>query len=716
MTDEYLTLTEVAGLAEVGISAASNWRSRHADFPRPHLVSGQERFAAGEIAQWLGRRRIPRNALKAGEEPGTTYGDRLSRIRGPVTRAEPDPTARLWTVMDELRGPLDAASAVELVLALLYLKRTDRVLWQSLIASDDGRTARELLGRVAPSAWPGGREAPLLPPVDSSVDRSLRTVIGAIDSIDFDETSQVAGRLSDALLERVERDTGRLGGRFTPPSVARCLVEALGGELSGTVYDPFGGSGELLTAAAGRGDVRLFGQLTGERSLRVAWLNTALHGSPATLRLGKPSVFDDKFAGETFDFILTNPAFNIADQAIAQRSWRFGTPPRHNANFAWLQHVVEKLAPRGRAAVLMPSMAGWVTGNREAEIRRRMVESGVVEGVVALPSFLFPLTSIATIIWLLRGADPDASPPGELRLVDATSIGTMVGGTHRVLDDQDVERVVSALRQREHDDDFARTVGLDEIRANDHVLHPPVYLRQSAAASTRDLRAEAETLTRELDDLRSRATRSRPDEYLREIAAASEHTSWEQVPLGELCAVLAGPAQLDRGGPGTPRTPLVLPRNVQDSRISHERLDTVAPEVADRNMRFELVEGDIVFIRVGTLGRFGQVRDTEAGWLVGPGCMRLRPTDCDSGYLTHYLGTSDTYQWLQEHATGTAIRNISTDTLKELPVLLPPLAVQREIANAVGAFDEQISIHEEICRTGRKMRDLILPMLTTRHR
>jgi type I restriction enzyme M protein len=708
MTDDYLTLTEVAKLAEVGISAASNWRSRHSDFPRPHLLAGQEKFAAAEVTNWLRARRIPKNALKDGEPPGTTYGDRVSRTHEPadtVRTTEQNQARSLSPAVNELRGQHDAALAVEHIFSLLYLKKTDPRRWQSLAGETDWEAVRDLLAHAEPPSWPGAPHISLLPPVDSMDRSSLRAVIRFIDGINLSGSKPVTGYFSDILLEQFERTMGRREGQFTPPSVVRCIVESLGQDLTGTVYDPFCGTGELLVAAAGRGRPRLFGQVANARSFRMTWLNTALHDCPADLRKGGLSPFDDTFADAKFDFVLANPPFNLAGEDFSRRSWPFGEPPRNNANFAWLQHIVGKLTPRGRAAVLMPNMTGMSRGPQDMVIRRGMVEAGVVDSVIALPPHLFRSTPIPTTLWVLRGIDPEASP-SDIRFVDATTTGRMTDRTHRVLDERDVEHIVGGQHDR-------RVVSLEEVRANDYVLHPPVYLRRpTASRAVEDIQAEVESLTRELDHLRARAQSAELDPL---AAMAITSANWEEVLLEEVCDVLAGPAKVDRSVDGTPEVPLVLPRNIRASRIAWERLDMVPRAVADRHRRHRLEAGDIVCVRTGTLGRYGQVGDAEAGWLVGPGCMRLRPTDAvDPGYLTYYLGAPDAYRWLEEHATGSVIRHITTGALRQLPVLLPPLAVQREIAAAIDVFDEQLATYAQISRTGEKLRGLIIPMLTAR--
>lgn len=133
-----LTLTDIAKLTEVGVSAVSNWRKRHTDFPRSALVSGQELFSADEIAHWLSERKIARNGLHPGEGLGTTYGDRFVRNSGaptPNVPSEPshlhsevssDWANQLWQIVDLLRSDLEPVSAIDFIMAMLYIRATSR--------------------------------------------------------------------------------------------------------------------------------------------------------------------------------------------------------------------------------------------------------------------------------------------------------------------------------------------------------------------------------------------------------------------------------------------------------------------------------------------------------------------------------------------------------------------------------------------------------------
>ncbi|WP_430500292.1 N-6 DNA methylase [Micromonospora trifolii] len=731
-----LTLTDIAKLAEVGVSAASNWHKRHTDFPRPTVVSGQELFASDEVARWLSQRKIARNGLQADEAPGTTYGDRFIRNGGapaPRLQAEPshvpaevrsDWTNKLWRIMDLLRGDLELVSAVDLIMAMLYLRTTDPELWRAVTEQRSWGAVNWML-RDVPS-WE--HEVPLFPAVASNLsgEQQLMEAIRLFDQIDSDSVGSAS--MFDALLEKVNRDLGRHGGHFTPPSVVRCMLEVLDPGSTNTVYDPSCGSGELLVAAAQRGVEALSGQAMNGRSLRMTLLHLSMHGREAKLRMGGPEIMRGAFAAEQFDVVLSNPPFNVTlPDDIEQDAWRFGAPTKRAANFAWLQLAVHQLRPGGRAGVLMPN-GTLFTGGVNAEIRRKMIEAGVVEGIIAFPPGLFAATGIPVSLWLIRRPKPGAPAPSEILFVDATSMGATNERAQRVLCDDEVAKIVKEYRDWhdfgrsgnfDHSAALARPVGIEEIRQNDYDLQPRRYVREEIHSSSLQAdtpSARLESLQRELDGLDERAKRTRRDFDTRlEALHGSTTRSRREVSLGEICDVHAGPGTVDRerGLAVQGWTPLVLPRNIKRGHVSHEELDTVKPETSAKLAKYMLRPGDIVCARSGTLGRHGLVREAEGGWLLGPSCMRLRPGgEVVPEYLVHYLNSPEVHRWITSKSRySTAIPHISAATLRELVIPLPPVVVQREIAATMGSIDVHIEQYERGASTMQSLRDLVFPSL-----
>ena len=209
------------------------------------------------------------------------------------------------------------------------------------------------------------------------------------------------GEVYEYFLERFARAEGKRGGEFyTPASVVRLLVEVLE-PYSGRVYDPCCGSGGMFVQAekfvlAHRGrrdDIAVYGQESNERTWRLATMNLAIHGISGDLSTRWEDTFrEDKHPDVKADFILANPPFNMSDWArrTDDPRWRYGVPPAGNANFAWLQHMIYKLAERGTAGVVLAngSMSSQQSG--EGEIRAAMVEADLVACMIALPPAVVP--------------------------------------------------------------------------------------------------------------------------------------------------------------------------------------------------------------------------------------------------------------------------------------------------------------------------------------
>ncbi|MFC6505343.1 type I restriction-modification system subunit M [Streptomyces plicatus] len=231
----------------------------------------------------------------------------------------------------------------------------------------------------------------------------------------------VLGEVYEYFLNVFARAEGKKGGEFyTPQSVVRLAVETLE-PYNGRVYDPACGSGGMLVQASkfieahgGRGhkaDIAVYGQEVNERTWRLAKMNLAIHGIDGNLavRWGD-TLADDKHPDLKADFVMANPPFNMRDWARDESDvrWQYGVPPRSNANFAWLQHAVSKLADRGTAAIVLAN-SSHSSPRVEAEIRQAMVEADLVACMVALPPQLFRMTQIPACLWFLT---KDKSPPG----------------------------------------------------------------------------------------------------------------------------------------------------------------------------------------------------------------------------------------------------------------------------------------------------------------
>ena len=230
----------------------------------------------------------------------------------------------------------------------------------------------------------------------------------------------------------------------------------------GRVFDPCCGSAGMFiqsmrfiaahatgngNGGKAEGDLSIYGQESNQTTLRLAKMNLAIRGIEAQIEFGD-SFRNDRHPDLKADYILANPPFNISewsgDQLKEDKRWVYGMPPVGNANYAWVQHFLHHLAPRGIAGFVLAngSMSSMQSG--EGEIRKNIVEADLVDCIIALPGQLFRSTQIPACLWFLsrgRSRRENWDRTGETLFIDARQLGHMLNRTFKDLSEEDVERV-----------------------------------------------------------------------------------------------------------------------------------------------------------------------------------------------------------------------------------------------------------------------------------
>ena len=333
----------------------------------------------------------------------------------------------------------------------------------------------------------------------------LGQLVDLIGSIGFTETDDhgsddVLGRVYEYFLGQFAgKETGKDAGAFyTPRSIVKTLVEMLE-PFHGRVCDPACGSGgmfvqsaEFVKAHGGkRTDISIYGQEFTDTTWKLAKMNLALRGIEADL--GDHS--DDSFANDLHpdlraDFVIANPPFNVSNWWDAKLTddprWKYGTPPEGNANFAWVQHFIYHLSPKGTAGFVLANGSLSSKTSGEGDIRRTLVEADLVDCIVAMPDKLFFNTGIPVSLWFVskdRHGNGHRKRQGEVLFIDARKLGTMESRRLRVLSDEDIAKIASKYHAwRNHDGayedvaGFAKAASMDEIKHHDFVLTPGRYV------------------------------------------------------------------------------------------------------------------------------------------------------------------------------------------------------------------------------------------------
>jgi type I restriction enzyme M protein len=358
--------------------------------------------------------------------------------------------------------------------------------------------------------------------------KRLGELVDLIGSIGFTSTDDhgaddVLGRVYEYFLGQFAgKETGKDAGAFyTPRSVVKTLVEMLE-PYSGRVYDPACGSGgmfvqsaEFVKAHGGkRSDISVYGQEFTDTTWKLAKMNLALRGIEADL--GEKS--DDSFVNDLHpdlraDYVIANPPFNVSDWWDAKLAndprWKYGTPPKGNANFAWVQHFIHHLKPNGTAGFVLANGSLSSKSGGEGEIRENLVRAGLVDCIVAMPDKLFFNTGIPVALWFVskdRGGNGHRERRDEVLFIDARKLGTMESRRLRVLDEDDIAKIADTYHAwRNHDGGyedipgFAKAATLDEIEKHDFVLTPGRYVGvEEAEADAEPIDEKIARLTTEL--------------------------------------------------------------------------------------------------------------------------------------------------------------------------------------------------------------------------
>jgi type I restriction enzyme M protein len=239
------------------------------------------------------------------------------------------------------------------------------------------------------------------------------------------------------------------------------------------------------------GDISVYGQEMNHTTRRLAIMNLAIRGIEADIGPEPADTFKrDLHKDLKADFIIANPPFNISDWSRDESDvrWKYGIPPKGNANFAWVQHIIHHLAPTGMAGFVLANGSMSSNSSGEGDIRKSLIENDLVDCMVSMPGQLFYSTQIPVCLWFLTRNKNDGKRRDrrkETLFIDARKMGSMVDRVHRELSEEDLILIASTYHAWRGDKEAERYVDIPgfcksatntEIASHGHVLTPGRYV------------------------------------------------------------------------------------------------------------------------------------------------------------------------------------------------------------------------------------------------
>ena len=445
----------------------------------------------------------------------------------------------LWKSCDELRGGMDASQYKDYILTLLFMKYvSDKYSGRDDFADitvPPGGSFADMVALKGTKEIGDGINV-VISTLAEADDANRHLLKGVIDQADFNDESKLgkgkemqdrltklvgifeglnfrANRahgddlLGDAyeyLMRHFATQSGKSKGQFyTPAEVSRIMAQVVGigpdTRQDQTVYDPTCGSGSLLIKAADAAPngLTIYGQEKDVATWTMARMNLILHGRETAEierdnTLTSPLFTDGPGRLKRFDFAVANPPFS--DKAWTNglnpandeyRRFEYGEPPAKNGDYAYLLHLLASLTSTGKGAIIMPHGVLF-RGNREAGIRRNLVQRGWIKGVIGLPANLFYGTGIPACIVVID--KENALGRDGIFIIDASRDFGKDGAKNR-LRERDIHRIVDVFNEQREIPGYARMVPVAEIASetNDYNLNIPRYIDSSEGEDLHDL-------------------------------------------------------------------------------------------------------------------------------------------------------------------------------------------------------------------------------------
>lgn len=325
------------------------------------------------------------------------------------------------------------------------------------------------------------------------------SLLKTFNQIPDDIEGDAFGQIYEYFLGSFAKSDGSGGGEyFTPSCIVKLIVEIIE-PYQGKILDPACGSGGMFVqsyefvkkhikdkSGAAR-EISIYGQEKTGQTVSIAKINLAIHGLSGDIRETN-TYYEDPFKSTGgFDFVMANPPFNV-DGVDKERikddpRYPYGLPSTDNGNYLWIEIFASALNENGRAGFVMANAASEARGS-ELEIRRKMIEDGLVDVIVSVGPNMFYNVALPVTLWFLDKGKKKTDRAKKVLFIDARNIFQQL--TRRLRDFtpeqiQEIADIVRSYRGEVGSKTYADVKGLcnavkiEEIEKNGWSLNPGRY-------------------------------------------------------------------------------------------------------------------------------------------------------------------------------------------------------------------------------------------------
>ena len=299
----------------------------------------------------------------------------------------------------------------------------------------------------------------ILPKNFTSIENTtLVELFKMISSIPIDSEGDVFGKIYEYFLQEFAMTEGHKGGEFyTPTSLVKLIVEIME-PYHGLILDPACGSGGMFVQSAKfvqnhkknpDSEIAIFGEEKTGDTVRLCKMNLAVHGLEGDIKEGNTYYEDLHDTVGKFDFVMANPPFNVdsidKERLKDDKRFPFGLPKTDNGNYLWIQLFYSSLNATGRAGFVMANSATDARST-ELDIRQKLLNSKVVDVVVAIGSNMFYTVTLPCTLWFLDKGKKKSDRADKVLFLDARNTFKQIDRAHREFTPQQVEYLANIVR------------------------------------------------------------------------------------------------------------------------------------------------------------------------------------------------------------------------------------------------------------------------------